>query len=170
MPVTWRYAIPNWILLFECWMFFYNLYIFLRYVWAAPILAILPILITLVYIIFYPFCPYAKINRMLYFNLFREDRLEVIRMIECGELLEDSKDEGRILLPGRYQHTSFQEGMVNYKRKEHETTVLFSTGWDLLTYHEGFQYIPDDTPKNWFCMENIDFMEAIEPTWVYLLY
>jgi hypothetical protein len=165
MPIGFRRTLPNWILLFECWLFVRNTYVFFRYVWLAPGRALLPIGLSVWFIIFNPFGPTWHINHDFYFNLFREDRMEIVRMIGRGELIEDNKDQGRVLLPHRYQHTSFQDGTVNYAKMDNGTSVLFPTGWNILATDQGFLYTPDDIPSNWIRTEKLMDMERLEPCW-----
>lgn len=70
MPVHWRYALPNWILLYEFWMFFSNTYVLVRYIRFAPLWAPIPFVITVAFSIFYPPGPHYRINHDTYFDFF----------------------------------------------------------------------------------------------------
>ncbi len=139
MPLAWRDTLPNYIMLYEYWVFLRCSYILLRYVWFAPLRAPLPLLL---FLCVYQACSYTgagSYDLQFYYDRFRQDRQEVVRMIANGELLAAGKpDHGTVLLPLRYRHTAFKDGVVSYERTDSCLRVFFSTGWDFFTYHQGF--------------------------------
>ncbi|MFP5260017.1 MAG: hypothetical protein ACLGQH_13425, partial [Acidobacteriota bacterium] len=86
MPAGFRRGLPNLILFYEWWMFLCNIFVLLRNVWFSPLLAAIPLAVNLLFIYPYPPGDFRKINRELYFELFCNDRMAVIRQIKDGTL------------------------------------------------------------------------------------
>jgi len=166
MPFGLGDSLPNWILLYECWMFLRNTYILARYVWITPLWAALPFVLNMYFIAAYPHAPYGPIRDNLYFSLFKQERMHVIRMIWSKELY--SKDK-TLHLPQPYTYLARQNGLVSYMTNGGHISVLFSASWNVLSLDESLLYVSDDTPKPWLVMHRVRDMDKIENHW-YVLY
>lgn len=166
MPFGIGQSLPNWILLYECGMFLRNSYIFARYAWTTPLWAILPFILNIYFVIYYPPGPYGQISDKLYFDLFKQDRVQVIEMIESGIL----KSENCIFhLPQPYTYLAAQNGLVVYMTENAKTSVVFAVGFNLLSLDWGLCYVPDDNPEHWLWMRRLRDIEKIEKNW-YMIY
>lgn len=169
MPFGIGNLLPNWILLYECWMFARNAYIFFRHLFTTPILAALPLLINIYFIVEYPPGPYTSINENSYFELFKENRLEIIKKIENRSLADVNSDFGIINLNQPYTHLAMQNGEVIFRIKNDKACVVFSTGWNFFSFDRGFCYIPDDVPANWLGMDRLSQLIKIEKMWYIII-
>lgn len=146
-----------------------NAYVFFRHVWFTPLLATIPLVLNIYFIFFYPPGHYNDIDTKLYFELFQEERMEVIRLIEDGTLRDNGQLFGIIRLPQPYTYLAMQDGLVVYMTNERGTSVVFSTGWDILSLDRGFCYIPDDRPSDWIRMGKLVDIEKMKSHW-FLIY
>ncbi|MEA4856904.1 hypothetical protein [Solidesulfovibrio sp.] len=169
MPFGIGSALPNWILLYEFWMFFRNCFIFFRYLFLAPFFATLPLLLNIYFILLYPPGHSASIDENLYFELFKNERLEVVELIQNGKIRDPSNSHDAIHLPQPYTHTAMRNGEVIYKIKDGRTAVIFSTGWNFLSFDQAFCYIPDDIPSNWLGMDRLVEYKRIEDSWYFIV-
>lgn len=165
MPFGINRIVPNGMFLYACWLLLHNARLFFRHVRITPLLASLPLLLTLYYIIAYPPGPYASINENLYFQLFKEERLALVHLIEKGEIGDAGRDLASIRLKEPYTHLAMQGGRIVYRIKDGQACVVFSTGWNFLSFDQGFCYIPDNIPGHWLGMDRLVEYEKIEELW-----
>ncbi|WP_428566242.1 MAG: hypothetical protein ACP59X_05985 [Solidesulfovibrio sp. DCME] len=165
MPFGIGSALPSCLLLYECWMFSRNCFIFFRYLLITPLVAVLPLLLNIYFILLYPPGHSASINEKLYFELFKRERLEVVALIENGKIRDPSSLLGAMHVPQPYTHTAMKNGKVIYKVKEGKAAVVFSTAWNLLSFDQGFCYIPDNIPSHWLYMNRLVEYKEVEKLW-----
>ncbi len=162
MPFGIGSLLPNWILLYECWMFLRNAYILARYVWRTPLWAALPIILNLYFVFYYPPGSPGRINEKFYFELFKQERMQIIEMIENQTL----KSETCILhLPQPYTHLALQNGLIAYMMKGKKASVLFAIGSNFFTQDFALCYVPDNNPAHWLRQRKIHSTEKIEDNW-----
>lgn len=162
MPFGIGSLLPNWILLYECWMFLRNAYVLVRYVWRTPLWAVLPIILNIYFVFYYPPGAPGRINDKFYFELFKQERIQVIEMIENRTL----QSESCILhLPQPYTHLALRNGLVVYMTDGKKASVVFSTGSDFFLQDLGLCYIPDDNPERWLRQKKLHSINKIEHNW-----
>jgi len=168
MPYNLGSALPNWILLYEFWIFLRNVYVFSRYIWKASILAFLPLLLNIYFIFNYPPGPSDYITDKIYLNFFKKERMTVIQMIQDGKLGRIDTQPDTMFLPQRYEHLAMRNGLILYVTKDGLTSVIFSTAWDIVSLDMGLCYIPDNNPSKWLRMNRISFYEKLEDHWYFI--
>lgn len=169
MPYNIGRSLPNWILLYEIGLFLRNLYVFFRYVWKTPILAALPVFLNVYFIVSYPPGPYASINEKLYLELFKKERMEVVRLIGEGKLGRKNTNSGVIHLLPPYTHLAMNHGMIIYATKNNLTSVIFSGERNILSRDVGICYIPDSVPSRWLRMGRVFDCIKMDNNW-YLIF
>lgn len=169
MPFQLGSRLPNWILLYECWLFLRNIYILVRYVWRVPLLASLPVIVNIYFIFVFPHAPYGSISENLYFTQFHDERMQIITLVQNGILQPEPQSPGFIELPQPYTHLAMRNGLIAFMSENGKTSVVFATGLNFLSQDEGFCYAPDDVPAHWLWMERLSEIEKIETDW-YAIY
>ncbi|WP_027409134.1 hypothetical protein [Anoxybacteroides tepidamans] len=100
--------------------------------------------VTILLLIFFPF---TKITLNLDFRMNQQEREQVAKMVEKGELRPNvSGDATLIRLPKQYKQLSKGGGEIVIERKNGKCMVLFFTFRGVLDGFSGFVYSPDDQP------------------------
>lgn len=169
MPFNISRPLPNWILLYEFFLLIRNTYVFFRYVWTTPLWAVLPLLFNLYFIVYYPPGPSGSIDDKLYFELFKQERIEIIKMIKNGRIGNKNTPSAVIHLPQPHTHLATQNGLTIYTTIDNQTSAIFSLGWNILTLDIGLCYVPDDNISRWIRIERARFPHKLERCW-YIIY
>lgn len=108
--------------------------------------AFVPLLIHVVAIAIALTVPFTEIKIDLDWRMNLNRRIEVVRMIEEGELKPESEETPNLIsLPRGYRRTSKGGGKVLVERKGDATCVIFYFYRGILGHFSGFMYRSDDS-------------------------
>ncbi|HHK5548967.1 TPA: hypothetical protein ACQUHN_005541 [Bacillus thuringiensis] len=129
-----------------------------------------PLVIQLIIIIICIYVPFVKIYMKLDFIIYKEDRKQVIELIEQKKLIPNVEYNSKMIhLPKQFVSTSKNGGDVLVQEKENSTLIFFYTYRGILDNFSGFIYSFNDIKpiKSDF---NSDFNEIIkvEKNWYYV--
>ncbi|HDX9535836.1 TPA: hypothetical protein ROX87_005345 [Bacillus thuringiensis] len=129
-----------------------------------------PLVIQLIIIIICIYVPFVKIYMKLDFIIYKEDRKQVIELIEQKKLIPNVEYNSKMIhLPKQFVSTSKNGGDVLVQEKENSTLIFFYTYRGILDNFSGFIYSFNDIKpiKSDF---NSDFKEIIkvEKNWYYV--
>ncbi|HEY6144248.1 hypothetical protein [Bacillus mycoides] len=129
-----------------------------------------PLVIQLIIIIICIYVPFVKIYMKLDFIIYKEDRKQVIELIEQKKLIPNVEYNNKMIhLPKKFVSTSKNGGDILVQEKENSTLIFFYTYRGILDNFSGFIYSPNDIKpiKSDF---NSDFKEIIkvEKNWYYV--
>ncbi|MED4444070.1 hypothetical protein CN971_31265 [Bacillus thuringiensis] len=129
-----------------------------------------PLVIQLIIIIICIYVPFVKIYMKLDFIIYKEDRKQVIELIEQKKLIPNVKYNSKMIhLPKQFVSTSKNGGDILVQEKENSTLIFFYTYRGILDNFSGFIYSFNDIKpiKSDF---NSDFKEIIkvEKNWYYV--
>ncbi|WP_329767682.1 hypothetical protein [Bacillus nitratireducens] len=129
-----------------------------------------PLVIQLIIIIICIYVPFVKIYMKLDFIIYKEDRKQVIELIEQKKLIPNVEYNNKMIhLPKQFVSTSKNGGDILVQEKENSTLIFFYTYRGILDNFSGFIYSPNDIKpiKSDF---NSDFKEIIklEKNWYYV--
>ncbi|SHM85967.1 hypothetical protein SAMN04487918_12034 [Bacillus sp. bc15] len=128
------------------------------------------LVIQLIIIIICIYVPFVKIYMKLDFIIYKEDRKQVIELIEQKKLIPNVEYNSKMIhLPKQFVSTSKNGGDVLVQEKENSTLIFFYTYRGILDNFSGFIYSFNDIKpiKSDF---NSDFKEIIkvEKNWYYV--
>ncbi|PGM57908.1 hypothetical protein CN947_22855 [Bacillus cereus] len=129
-----------------------------------------PLVIQLIIIIICIYVPFVKIYMKLDFIIYKEDRKQVIELIEQKKLIPNVEYNNEMIhLPKQFVSTSKNGGDILVQEKENNTLIFFYTYRGILDNFSGFIYSFNDIKpiKSDF---NSDFKEIIkvEKNWYYV--
>ncbi|MDM5436674.1 hypothetical protein QUG02_00225 [Bacillus hominis] len=129
-----------------------------------------PLVIQLIIIIICIYVPFVKIYLKLDFIIYKEDRKQVIELIEQKKLIPNVEYNNKMIhLPKQFVSTSKNGGDILVQEKENSTLIFFYTYRGILDNFSGFIYSLNDIKpiKSDF---NSDFKEIIkvEKNWYYV--
>ncbi|MBG9685597.1 hypothetical protein [Bacillus mycoides] len=129
-----------------------------------------PLVIQLIIIIICIYVPFVKIYMKLDFIIYKEDRKQVIELIEQKKLIPNVEYNNEMIhLPKQFVSTSKNGGDILVQEKENSTLIFFYTYRGILDNFSGFIYSFNDIKpiKSDF---NSDFKEIIkvEKNWYYV--
>ncbi|PER53154.1 hypothetical protein [Bacillus thuringiensis] len=129
-----------------------------------------PLVIQLIIIIICIYVPFVKIYMKLDFIIYKEDRKQVIELIEQKKLIPNVEYNSKMIhLPKQFVSTSKNGGDILVQEKENSTLIFFYTYRGILDDFSGFIYSFNDIKpiKSDF---NSDFKEIIkvEKNWYYV--
>ncbi|PFK02675.1 hypothetical protein COI97_14875 [Bacillus cereus] len=129
-----------------------------------------PLVIQLIIIIICIYVPFVKIYMKLDFIIYKEDRKQVIELIEQKKLIPNVEYNNKMIhLPKQFVSTSKNGGDILVQEKENSTLIFFYTYRGILDNFSGFIYSLNDIKpiKSDF---NSDFKEIIkvEKNWYYV--
>ncbi len=129
-----------------------------------------PLVIQLIIIIICIYVPFVKIYMKLDFIIYKEDRKQVIELIEQKKLIPNVEYNNEMIhLPKQFLSTSKNGGDILVQEKENSTLIFFYTYRGILDNFSGFIYSFNDIKpiKSDF---NSDFKEIIkvENNWYYV--
>ncbi|PFF67909.1 hypothetical protein [Bacillus thuringiensis] len=129
-----------------------------------------PLVIQLIIIIICIYVPFVKIYMKLDFIIYKEDRKQVIELIEQKKLIPNVEYNSKMIhLPKQFVSTSKNGGDILVQEKENSTLIFFYTYRGILDNFSGFIYSFNDIKpiKSDF---NSDFKEIIkvEKNWYYV--
>ncbi|PFN61848.1 MULTISPECIES: hypothetical protein [Bacillus cereus group] len=129
-----------------------------------------PLVIQLIIIIICIYVPFVKIYMKLDFIIYKEDRKQVIELIEQRKLIPNVEYNDKMIhLPKQFVSTSKNGGDILVQEKENSTLIFFYTYRGILDNFSGFIYSLNDIKpiKSDF---NSDFKEIIkvEKNWYYV--
>ncbi|HFK1747180.1 TPA: hypothetical protein ACGX4N_004003 [Bacillus cereus] len=129
-----------------------------------------PLVIQLIIIIICIYVPFVKIFMKLDFIIYKEDRKQVIELIEQKKLIPNVEYNSKMIhLPKQFVSTSKNGGDILVQEKENSTLIFFYTYRGILDNFSGFIYSFNDIKpiKSDF---NSDFKEIIkvEKNWYYV--
>ncbi|KKZ97726.1 MULTISPECIES: hypothetical protein [Bacillus] len=129
-----------------------------------------PLVIQLIIIIICIYVPFVKIYMKLDFIIYKEDRKQVIELIEQKKLIPNVDYNSKMIhLPKQFVSTSKNGGDILVQEKENSTLIFFYTYRGILDNFSGFIYSFNDIKpiKSDF---NSDFKEIIkvEKNWYYV--
>ncbi|MDM5436211.1 hypothetical protein QUG28_26395 [Bacillus hominis] len=129
-----------------------------------------PLVIQLIIIIICIYVPFVKIYMKLDFIIYKEDRKQVIELIEQKKLIPNVEYNNKMIhLPKQFVSTSKNGGDILVQEKENSTLIFFYTYRGILDKFSGFIYSLNDIKpiKSDF---NSDFKEIIkvEKNWYYV--
>ncbi|PFD40289.1 hypothetical protein CN285_14545 [Bacillus cereus] len=129
-----------------------------------------PLVIQLIIIIICIYVPFVKIYMKLDFIIYKEDRKQVIELIEQKKLIPNVEYNNKMIhLPKQFVSTSKNGGDILVQEKENSTLIFFYTYRGILDNFSGFIYSLNDIKpiKSDF---NSDFKEIIkvEKNWYYI--
>ncbi|PHG79086.1 hypothetical protein [Bacillus wiedmannii] len=129
-----------------------------------------PLVIQLFIIIICIYVPFVKIYMKLDFIIYKEDRKQVIELIEQKKLIPNVEYNNEMIhLPKQFVSTSKNGGDILVQEKENSTLIFFYTYRGILDNFSGFIYSFNDIKpiKSDF---NSDFKEIIkiEKNWYYV--
>ncbi|EEM56582.1 MULTISPECIES: hypothetical protein [Bacillus cereus group] len=129
-----------------------------------------PLIIQLIIIIIWIYTPFTKIYIKLDFLIYKDDRKQVIELIEHKKLIPNvSYDNNQIHLPPKFKATSKGGGdvIVHYGKKN--ASVFFYTYRGLIDNFSGFIYAPNDVKPNEDDFNSIfKDIKKIEKNWYYV--
>ncbi|MCP1399516.1 hypothetical protein [Bacillus cereus] len=128
------------------------------------------LVIQLIIIIICIYVPFVKIYMKLDFIIYKEDRKQVIELIEQKKLIPNVEYNSKMIhLPKQFVSTSKNGGDILVQEKENSTLIFFYTYRGILDDFSGFIYSFNDIKpiKSDF---NSDFKEIIkvEKNWYYV--
>ncbi|MGE7635347.1 hypothetical protein ACQKMZ_24540 [Bacillus paramycoides] len=129
-----------------------------------------PLVIQLTIIIICIYVPFVKIYMKIDFIIYKEDRKQVIELIEQKKLIPNVEYNNKMIhLPKQFVSTSKNGGDILVQEKENSTLIFFYTYRGILDNFSGFIYSLNDIKpiKSDF---NSDFKEIIkvEKNWYYV--
>ncbi|KWU53231.1 hypothetical protein AWW70_27895 [Bacillus mycoides] len=129
-----------------------------------------PLVIQLIIIIICIYVPFVRIYMKLDFIIYKEDRKQVIELIEQKKLIPNVEYNNEMIhLPKQFVSTSKNGGDILVQEKENSTLIFFYTYRGILDNFSGFIYSLNDIKpiKSDF---NSDFKEIIkvEKNWYYV--
>ncbi|PER58965.1 hypothetical protein [Bacillus cereus] len=129
-----------------------------------------PLVIQLIIIIICIYVPFVKIYMKLDFIIYKEDRKQVIELIEQKKLIPNVEYNSKMIhLPKQFVSTSKNGGDILVQEKENSTLIFFYTYRGILDNFSGFIYSFNDIKpiKSDF---NSNFKEIIkvEKNWYYV--
>ncbi|MED1560270.1 hypothetical protein [Bacillus paramycoides] len=129
-----------------------------------------PLVIQLIIIIICIYVPFVKIYMKIDFIIYKEDRKQVIELIEQKKLIPNVEYNNKMIhLPKQFVSTSKNGGDILVQEKENSTLIFFYTYRGILDNFSGFIYSLNDIKpiKSDF---NSDFKEIIkvEKNWYYV--
>lgn len=169
MPFNISRPLPNWILLYEFYLLIRNTYVFFRYVWITPLWAALPLILNLYFIPYYPPGSPGSINETIYFESFKKERLEIIKMIDTGQISDNNTPSSVMHLPQPYTYLATQNGLTIYTTIGNQISAIFCLGRNILTLDIGLCYVPDDNLSRWLRTDRVHFYTKLEQNW-YIIY
>ncbi|MFD0769519.1 hypothetical protein ACFQZ1_11865 [Bacillus sp. CGMCC 1.60114] len=129
-----------------------------------------PLIIQLIVIIIWAYTPFTSIYIKLDFLIYKDDRKQVIKLIEHKKLIPNvDYNDKMIHLPKQFTSTSKNGGDVLIQQKEKSISVFFFTYRGILDNFSGFIYTPNDIKPNKSDF-NSEFKEIIkiEKNWYYV--
>ncbi|MBD5798595.1 hypothetical protein BHU24_28765 [Bacillus pseudomycoides] len=129
-----------------------------------------PFVIQIIIIVFWLCTPFTLIYLKLDFIIHKENRTEVVELINHKELTPNvNHDNRQIHLPKQFATTSKGGGDVRIQHGENGISVFFFTYRGILDNFSGFIYAPNDVKPNKSDF-NSEFKEItkIEKNWYYV--